>query len=179
MSKAFIFGVGLNKTGTTSIAKALKILGISTRHGAPENAASLKSGCWPDDVDAFLDGPIHVHQFELAEQFPEALFIQTVRPMDDWINSRIVHVLHNRLRNDGDPWLEIDTVAWRQEYEEWEKNAKLFREQNPGRVLYWALDQDANWNSLCRFLKLSVPDEEFPHRNRGHWRLFDILERYR
>jgi hypothetical protein len=173
--KPMIFGVGLNKTGTTSICRALELLGWAPRHNSEANELSARSWRWPGGVNAFLDGPLHRHQWRLAEGFRDAMFIQTIRPQDDWINSRVIHVLHNRLRNDGDPWTEIDTASWAREWQDWRTEAERFRARYRRRVLLWDVTDAPHWGPICDFLNLPAPDVPFPHENSGTWRLESIL----
>lgn len=173
-----IFGVGLNKTGTSSLAKALELLGLPTSHDDEANRLRCKSRSWPANFVAFLDGPIYRHQFQLAQQFPDALFIQTVRPRNEWTNSRLIHVLHNRVRDDGDQWTEANTATWEREFDEWEAQADEFRDVAGNRLLRWNLIADPDWSILCDFLDVPVPRVPFPHENTGNWRLRQILDAY-
>ena len=101
-----IFGVGLNKTGTTSIAKALEILGFDSVHFVSkkgnikniiekngQNAQPLLNGI--EEYDAYLDWnrPQTNHFFKKFDlQYPDSKFILHTRPMEDWIKSRYQHV---------------------------------------------------------------------------------------
>ena len=173
-----IFGIGLNKTGTTSLAEALRILGLTVDHSDERNTQRCVSCEWPEEIVGYLDGPIHRVKWILAKRFPDALFLLTERDYISWINSRIVHVLHNRVRQDGDPWQDIDTAAWQREFEDWHSDANRFHAEYPHRVLRWNVNEPLGWEPLCRFLKLDVPAVPFPKSNSGEWRLQEILKHY-
>ena len=86
MEKEIIFGIGLPRTGTTSLASALTRLGYVMLHD-PKNL----------DLDfydhktysGFTDTPIWWPDFfiQLEQKFPNAKFINTYRPVDKWIKS--------------------------------------------------------------------------------------------
>lgn len=75
-----IFGVGLSRTGTTSLSWALLRLGLKVVH-FPEKI---------DDVfshHAATDTRIAAQFDVLDKGFPDSLFILTVRNLDDWLHS--------------------------------------------------------------------------------------------
>ena len=87
-----IFGVGLSKTGTTSLARALEILGYKTRdylgvtRYSPSDLSSIDLQII-DSNDAFTDTPIPSFYRELDTRYPGSKFILTVRDTDDWLQS--------------------------------------------------------------------------------------------
>src|SRR5205807_261378 len=90
--KAKIFGIGLSKTGTTSLANALQILGYNTKDnmGVVKYAAGDLSSVDLDIVDAFdavTDTPVPSFYRELDARYPGSKFILTVRDSDGWLKS--------------------------------------------------------------------------------------------
>jgi hypothetical protein len=84
-----VFGIGLSKTGTTSLAHALEHLGYETVSWA-RNGRILG---WPEFyiADAATDTPCCT-QFEvLYHTFEDAKFIYTVRDKEDWTRSIKTH----------------------------------------------------------------------------------------
>src|SRR5688500_18482102 len=88
-----IFGIGFHKTGTKSLAEALRILGYTVtgpngvndpniRHTARDMAFRLA-----ERFDAFQDNPWPLLYRELDERYPKSKFVLTVRPTDAWITS--------------------------------------------------------------------------------------------
>lgn len=77
-----VFGIGLSKTGTTSLARALELLGY-TSVSWKENGKVLG---WPEFyyADAATDTVCSAH-FE--HTFEESKFIYTVRDLDSWEQS--------------------------------------------------------------------------------------------
>src|SRR4030095_6669082 len=91
-STSKIFGIGLSKTGTTSLANALQILGYKTRDniGVTNYVAGDLSSIDLDLVgafDALTDTPIPSFYRELDKRFPGSKFILTVRARDEWLTS--------------------------------------------------------------------------------------------
>lgn len=75
-----VFGIGLPRTGTTSLAVALLQMGFKTAH------------CVYDDEifelgDAFTDTPVFADWRELDVRYPGSKFVLTVRPFEQWIRS--------------------------------------------------------------------------------------------
>ena len=107
---------GLAKTGTTSLAKALQVLGYNVydfqehyEFHFQQWLDSFETGCHPNfkeiyqgAVDAVTDVP-PAFWFEISAVYPEATVILTIRDSEDaWLKSwkehlqlgSIVHVLH-------------------------------------------------------------------------------------
>ena len=176
-----VFGIGLNKTATTTLAEALTILGFDVLHwGGPavhdavlasvEAGEPLVSRLDPRH-DAFFDIGVLSRRFVLLdEQYPGSRFLLTVRPVDDWIDSRRRHVLTNQARKaagtyDG-TFLEVDEPKWRAE---WELHLERVHGYFGARADLLELDvtADPSWARLCGFLDRPVPDVAFPWLNRG------------
>lgn len=175
------FGIGLNKTATTTLAEALTILGFDVLHwGGPaaheavmaavEAGEPLVSRLDPRH-DAFFDIGVLSRRFVLLdEQYPGSRFLLTVRPVDDWIDSRRRHVLTNQQRKaagtyDG-TFLEVDEPKWRAE---WDLHMERVHGYFGARADLLELDvtADPTWGRLCRFLDRPEPDVPFPWLNRG------------
>jgi len=121
-----VFGIGLNKTGTSSFHAAMTLLGFESLHwGGPPIRhtveASLASGRpllsdLDPRYDAFSDILALSTNFALLDaQYPGSRFVLTVRPVDSWIDSRRRHVETNIRRKaageyDG-TFLVVDEAA--------------------------------------------------------------------
>ncbi len=96
-----IFGIGLSRTGTTSLNAALNILGWHSVHWQNPLTRELIDH---DDLflfEAFTDITVS-HNFEwLYHTFPNAHFILTERDEDDWAKSIAFH--YYRIRNANGP----------------------------------------------------------------------------
>jgi glycosyltransferase involved in cell wall biosynthesis len=175
-----IFGIGLNKTGTSSLHAALDLLGFQSLHwGGPAIRrlveASLADGRpllsrLDQRFDAFSDIQALSTSFEqLDQQYPGSRFVLTVRPIDDWIESRRRHVEANQARQAGGAYdgefLTVDEPAWR---EQWEEHVARVRSYFAGRDDFLEIDlsDGGGWDPLCDLLGVAAPAEPFPWANR-------------
>jgi hypothetical protein len=175
-----VFCIGLNKTGTSSFHRAMTILGLQSLHwGGPAvreaveaalvEGRPLLSGL-DQRFDAFADIlPIAQHYALLDEQYPGSRFVLTVRPVEDWIDSRRRHVENNIRRKavgeyDG-TFLEVDEPAWRRE---WETHVRQVRAHFGDRTDFLEVDitSGAGWRPFCDLLGVPVPADPFPWQNR-------------
>lgn len=176
-----IFGIGLNKTGTSSLHRALEQLGFHSLHwGGPEVRRTVESSLEAGEplleridptYDAFSDiEPIYRNVGLLDRQYPGSRFILTVRVVDEWVDSRRRHVERNRAaRAEGTytgTFLEVDEAAWR---DDWNRHVAGVRDHFAGRpdLLEVDLTASPSWERLCRFLDVPVPLVDFPWENRG------------
>ena len=80
-----IFGVGLTRTGTQSLAKAFNLLGYRFIHQPLENV--LFAGRYQGACDVV----VAIHYKKLDRKFPNSKFILTIRNKDDWLESMKAH----------------------------------------------------------------------------------------
>ncbi len=169
-----IFGVGPNKTGTVSIAEACQRLGLRVLHDRKKgericealkvqaNESKLLDPVIDelDNYDVFLDGPYYEVISEIKNCVDDPRFICLFRNIDDWVNSRIVHCLHNRVMGSG-KWIEIDTLTWVEEYKE--INKTVFGQLGHGNhAIYMNVAAGDGWDKLCSLIGCDVPDSPFP-----------------
>ena len=102
-----ILGVGLSRTGTYSLAVALRQLGFNTLHYDRERLNDILDGTNPrpdfrryDDVDAVTDIPSAYFYRELLQAYPSCKAILTLRDVESWWTSVARHVnVHNPYRS--------------------------------------------------------------------------------
>jgi hypothetical protein len=179
--RRLVFGIGLNKTGTSSLDKALKILGYRSLHwGGPETRALVQRAIAEDKpllhyldprIDAFSDVGTITNHFELADrQYPGSRFILTVRDIDAWVDSRRRHVEKNRERKASGAYhgtfLEIDVEAWAAQYRAHEARVRAHFVGRADDLLTLDITGGDGWGRLCAFLGHPVPDTPFPSENR-------------
>jgi hypothetical protein len=175
-----IFGIGLNKTGTTSFDEAVTMLGFRSLHdGGAEVQAAVRRAI-DDDVpllsnidpryDVFSDIGLLARRFRLLDvQYPGSRFVLTTRPMDKWIDSRRRHVERNlALHAAGEyhrDFLVVDEEKWTNEWLHHVRRVRAFFE---GRDDFLEVDLTTNpaWGPLCSFLGVPEPEEPFPWVNR-------------
>jgi hypothetical protein len=168
MKKSKIFGIGLAKTGTTSLNDAFAILGI-TSIGCPSSISSIRR------FDAATDGIVAARFEELDRAYPGSKYIYTVRDREGWVRSYIRH--HRRKQASlpghaemtkslyGTGGTERETLL--DAYDRHERHVMdYFRERRDDLLVLNICDGHAGWEPLCEFLGLPIPDEAFPSSNR-------------
>jgi hypothetical protein len=199
-----LVGAGLGRTGTHSLKNALELLlGGRCYHmvevfGRPDDPVVWDQAIagHPPDWDAFfgdfvaaVDWPAAACWREIADAFPDAPVLLSVREADSWwksASSTIFEVTRQML--DGGPptdvpadgpgmspeWIRMTTNMlaafcpdWRDE--EAAKAAYLAHNDAvravvaPDRLVEW--HPGDGWEPICRALGLDVPTEPFPHVN--------------
>ena len=188
MSRQKAFGIGFHKTGTTTLSRALRILGYNVAgpfgvqddniaETALEQALSSAA-----DYDAVQDNPWPLFYRELDEAFPGSKFILTVRDTDRWLASVVNHFggkstpMRRWIYGPGDPVGNED--LYRDRYEAHNKEVGEYFADRPGDLLVLNIADGEGWTKLCEFLGEPVPVEPFPHANaRGERSIFRILQR--
>ncbi len=100
-------GVGLSKTGTTSLHHALTMIGLKCIHYDRIRLNDILEGTTThpnfrryDDVDAVTDLPSAFFYRELLDAYPKCQAILTTRDVDEWWRSVEVH-MNRRYRLGG------------------------------------------------------------------------------
>jgi Sulfotransferase domain len=181
-----VWGIGLTRTGTTSLNAALRLLGYDSIHW-PTIGALLYG-----DLEAATDESVAAVYRYLDLRHPGSKFILTERAQRDWIAStsrqrrrhhgRVHEFLTKGLQNlhptQKDRWVEIQftqaTLYGTIEFDE-DKFLAGFRRYYAG-VLDYFCERESNllrmricegdgWRKLCEFLGAPVPSEPFPREN--------------
>ncbi len=173
-----IFGIGLSKTGTTSLYAALDRLGFRSgtfRHMRKLGLKDWMSGDFSADhlteFDAMTDLPVGTWYRELDERYPGSKFILTVRSTDPWLSS-----VERQFRANPDPepgFIRDVRLAqygvstfhagrFRRILAEHEANVRAHFAGRPDDLLVLDLFSGDGWGQLCAFLRKPVPDEPFP-----------------
>jgi len=180
-AEAKIFGIGLPRTGTRSLVHALNGVGIDAVHQI--NPLTFRS-VRPNDRHLFgASADVAASQeFEmLYYSYPNASFILTRRPPDDW--ARVT-------RSDCERRFGVSTVSGlrfaidRLDDSEGvaefaacmnvdsfdaaynghlERVRRFFSDKPPGKLLEIDFSAGDSWPELCVFLGRHVPQEPFPH----------------
>jgi hypothetical protein len=158
-----IYGIGLSRTGTTSLNQALYHLGYGSYH----------TNCLidPTRYQSMTDTVPTYFYRQLYEFYPDSKFILTVRDVDDWLRSWAKHDRNLTLK-ESVAWMRyliygqtnFDPEVWRQVY--FAHVREVQRAIEPERLLVLNLCTNPSWKPLCEFLGVSIPDVEFPHLNK-------------
>ncbi len=177
-----VFGVGLARTGTTSMHQAMGLLGLNS---APDSVALLDriDTDFLARHDAFFDNPIPFRYRELQAVCPDARWIVTQRPLNDWLASMQwlfgpgLDRLDADTRAIGDrvhrSLYGSDTFDAQRLRSIYERHYADLADWVTGREAIWIhVDQGISWDPICELLQVDVPAEPFPHSNkrRRTWR---------
>src|SRR5215208_2900112 len=189
-----VFGLGLSKTGTTSLAAALNILGIKTIHFPHDETTycELTSGEYRlsilNEYDGAADTPIAPYYAQLDMVYPDSKFILTVRDKNSWLRSAERHWEADQHRRttridemgNREFYKFVDfihavvygTIAFNPDrfsyvYDTHERNVRQYFAGRPDDLLILDIAGGDSWGKLCGFLKLEIPDTPFPHKNPG------------
>lgn len=163
-----IFQIGFNRCGTLSLCdffndnghKAVhydhETLGIWEEVLVENHRQGLNICDGYDDIVLWTDIDFIQRQFQaLACQYPESKFIYNVRPIENWIDSRL------KFYGGG------DVNQWKAEWYYREKTIKeFFQGRNYRRLLKFDIENDTG-EDIANFLpELEWKDTNFPHSHK-------------
>ena len=147
LKKIDVFGIGLPRTGTTSLSKALDTLGYSGTHSCSifgsRGGGDGASGVY------FVDNQCHKDIGGILLDNKESKFILTTRDDSGWEKSI-----------DSFSLLGLPSPS---KYSALVSNLFESSDLNNLLIINFELNSDIdNWKKICSFLKKSVPDKDFP-----------------
>lgn len=159
-----VFCVGYVKTGTTSLNKALNILGY--------RSVRLLNGCiepqegWIEYIkkcnyDAFTDYPMFEGNLfqKIDVAYPNSKFILTERDLESWKKS-YQHFYQTSIKT-----VEKESKIFKNH----NKIVKQYFKEKPHQLLILRISKGDGWEKLCRFLNKPIPNKPFPHKNKGKY----------
>jgi len=179
-----LFGIGMNKTGTTTFANAMRRLGVgpvaSERivHRTGITDLLMKDGNYEPALRfagvyrVFEDRPWNIWDMyrRLDERYPGSRFILTVRKPDTWWRSveRWTTVTKPHIAQLYLEHLKAASLSKKDMVEAYLRYNQEVCDYFGGRKDFLVVDFEAGdeWKSLCSFLNLPIPDRRFPHANR-------------
>lgn len=182
MNSTKVFVIGFQKTGTTSLGKALEGLGYSVCGVVGADDVSPESEAYREKIncslsvhDAFQDNPWCILYKELDNRFPGSKFILTLRPTEKWILSVVNHF--------GSTYRPLTKWIYGVDYPVGNEQVFIDRyERHNAEVLEYFADrkndllvisskEDYSWKKICGFLDKPEPDLPFPYSNRSKFPL--------
>lgn len=165
-----LFGVGLSKTGTTSLTIALNILGIRSIHypPLPQLHELMKKYVGATDT------PVGAYFRELDHLYPGSKFILTVRDKESWIRSatmefekvRPLASWQREVRRRAYGSVEWIPSLWASAFERHARTVAEYFCHRTDDLLEMNIVAGEGWKPLCKFLKLPAPDVPFPWKNK-------------
>jgi hypothetical protein len=188
-----VVGSGLGRTGTKSMQTALAMLGFGPCHHMVEVFMHPESmALWVDaaegrpdwdlifkDYQSAVDYPTAAYWRQIADHYPDAKVLHTVRDPDRWFDSTQATIFSPANRGatvgSGDdmrsrffngfmgPLRErLDDRAWMTDY--FRRHTEEVKATiAPERLLIYEVGE--GWDRLCAFLGVPVPDEPYPSEN--------------
>ena len=184
-----IFGLGLSRTGTTSLAAALSALGFHTIHWLNPFTRDVMQ---PDDLhlfDAFTDTPVCLNFETYYFMFPNSKFIYTVRSFESWRKSMDkYYLIHHGVRNFDEakaamaqsgklPYgvefsninlsLYFNHKNYEDAYNAYDQRVRTFFRDKPKDRFLESDVAAGGWDELCKFIGKERPSVPFPWLNQG------------
>lgn len=180
-----IFGIGLGRTGTKSLTKALNLLGFNIVHYPIDESVleELQNGSYKLSIlntcDGITDITVAPYYAQLYKEYPGSKFILTTREKCSWIESMKIH--WNQKTDDinapeyelkmkiryflraavyGCLQYNIDRLSY--VYNQHMKNVLEYFEDKPDALLVIDINDGEGWEKLCPFLGMDIPDLDFP-----------------
>lgn len=186
-----VIGAGYGRTGTLTLKLALEELGFGPCYHmmevfknpeAPamwEAVADGEPRQWEklfEGYNSTVDWPSATYALELAQAYPEAKVILSVRDPEAWFRSTQSTIFARDFTpDDPSPWLRmvmktVGSLFDLQMHDHdrliavYEAHNQRVREQiAPERLLEW--DAKEGWGPLCAFLGVAAPDHPLPKVN--------------
>jgi hypothetical protein len=176
-NKGLIIGVGFQKTGTSTLRDALKILGYRVKDTTGRATLPILRGDWKkikkilDGYDAVEDTPWYYIYKELDKLYPNSKFILTYREPESWYKSVSRHI--GELRSPKHEWLygrgkglpKDDKNNTLKIYNNHIKEVRNYFKKRSNDFLEVDFIKGDKWERICEFLGKDVPREDFPHAN--------------
>ena len=206
-----VIGAGFARTGTRSLMQALETLGFGPCYhmlgviqrpdrvrqwlAVAEDGADARPD-WDEIFEGFqsaVDWPVSAYWRELAEHYPEAKIILTVRDPRRWYDSAAATIFRFRLRAERYPGKAVskammlanpefaefvrmtEIIIWQgildgrfadraYAIDVFDRHVEEVRKRLPAdRLLVYNVAE--GWEPLCAFLGVPIPDEPFPKVN--------------
>jgi hypothetical protein len=187
-----VFGIGLSRTGTSSLAAALRALGFKSIHWPHDKITQRELTAYhsgrgafhltvANAFDAVTDTPAASVYRELSHVYPGARFVLTVRDKTSWLEScsgffdraidseksssaylQYCAIIRRRLYGRTN----FDPHDFEAAYRKHVAGITEWFAEIPERLLIMDITAGESWEKLCPFLHVDIPDRPFPHRNR-------------
>jgi hypothetical protein len=179
-----VIGIGFHKTGTTSLGRALEILGYSNLHGAGNvrnqlGNAEMMRLLYENQLDPILqiaeqaqsmeDNPWFSIYPQMDSYFPGSKFILTIREDEKWLKSALKYF---KGESDFRKWIYGhgspvgNESIFQERYRLHNAQVLAYFKHRPKDLLVVDWEKGAGWPELCKFLGNAIPQQPFPHLNK-------------
>lgn len=191
LRKCKVFGIGLSRTGTHSLTRALHVLGFDTVH-YPVDRTTLETLLRGDArfslleyYDGITDITVAPYYEDLDQAWPESKFVLTVREEESWLCSCRDHwarfstsrfgedqksttsmEIHRFLRAAVYASYEFDEDRFRRVYRRHREQVTGYFTGRDDDLLVLDVAAGEGYEKLALFLGVPVPAQPFPHRGK-------------
>lgn len=184
------FCVGFNKTGTTTLGRCFEILNLmpiaEPRSKSFQFISTFKKLIDTNDYSNLIEQAKYYKSFQdrpwnvwdaykyLDQHFPNSYFVLTERDPESWWNSvnKWLTITHKNNSEKLNRYLshlqvkELNKDKFIDAYKTYNTNIKdYFKDKD--NLLIMNLEAGDEWKKLCDFLKLPIPNKQFPHANKN------------
>lgn len=197
---AKIIGLGLSKTGTSSLSDALSMLKIPTIHYPYDEVtlAQLKAADYQltlfNKYRAVVDIPLIPFFPQFDHLYPGTKFILTLRDINDWLVSIEKHWELMMVWQENTPafktfhefvsiavfgCLKFQKERFKYIYEKHTAHVLDYFKDRQNDLLVMDICKGDGWAKLCPFLNLAEPEISFPHANEWMHKLLLATEEFK
>jgi hypothetical protein len=161
-------GIGLTRTGTTSLNEALLELGYFAIHYPLDDDII-------DRADALTDIPVAYRYKELDKKYPGSKFVLTKRALVPWLKSMLNHYKRKPGKSRGEETqkhrinmfgtIYFDLFRFIKVHFVHTQDVRNYFKGRSNDFLEIDITKGERWQELCRFLGKKVPDKPFPKVN--------------
>jgi hypothetical protein len=178
-----VFCVGFHRTGTSSLAEALRLLGFKVhnkkRHPMQKLVELLKGNdlipifTIVKGYDVFRDNPWPLLFRELDKMFPKSKFILTLRDTGNWINSMVN--CFGQKETEMRRWIygigapKNNEERYKEVYRKHNADVIAYFKRRQNDLLVMNFEEGNGWKELCLFLNKQIPSKPFPHINKSNF----------
>lgn len=171
-----VFNIGLPKTGTSSLNKALIMLGYRSLHNPLDlRFLSYRQGIYKyprDDWDAITNFGEHFYP-QLDINYPGSKFILSIRDRSAWLHSAekwysqspVYPPRDNPARLETFGCMTFDRERFEYVYDHHLDGVKRYFANRPGDLLISEVGRENPWTDICEFLGKPIPEQPYPYLN--------------
>lgn len=175
-----VFGIGFQKTGTTTLGVVLDALGYRTAGYYQFRDLAGQDGLTLDmletealrlaaEYDAAKDTPWPLFYESLDRAYPGSKFIHVTRDPQAWIRSAVKdfnchpNALHQAIY--GVPYPQGHEAIWLDRYNRHNADVRAYFADRPGDCLFLNLKEGISVEAVCAFLNRPLVDTGVPKAN--------------
>ncbi len=177
-----IFGIGMMKTGTSTLGYCFNQMGFKHRDYYPKLLRQINKGdyslIWDvvDRYDSFEDNPWPLLYKELDERYPDSKFILTERKdSEKWFQSIAKHAKRRGPTAErkiiyGYAWPLNRKKEYIAQYEAHNQAVKAYFKDRPDKLLVVCWETGSDWQDVSEYVGFKGPEQVIPRMNSSQGR---------